>query len=429
MYATHLKCINCLKTFPISKGPFVCEDCGEEHVGPLRVVIGLQEVEYDYTDFSLTKEILAARQERSLWRFKEFLPLKDSRNIVSLGEGGTPLIRARNLSSLTGVKNLYVKNEGMNPTGAFKDRETSVIISMGKELGVKEVTITSTGNAGCAVAAYSNAANMDAYCFVPVDYAPRGKVAGYAAFNPTGLIGMNAHYEDINNLGLEMGVKHGWYITGHGYNPYRLEGDKTIAYELCMDLNWKAPDRVIVPTGSGGNLAGQWKGFKELYDLGWIDSLPRMTAIQVEAGSPLANAVKNNRDKVEPVIDVGESIADGILSKYDDYAPLSLKTVRESGGTATTVSDDAILNAERLLAKKEGIFVEPSSAVAVAGFEKLLESGDIDKDEVVVIVVTATGFKNPDVMLNGFEFPLNIKISPDAIRQVEEYIYPSGRKK
>jgi len=422
MYATHIKCVNCSKTFPISAGPFICDVCGEKYVGPVRVIIGLEEVEYDYGELSLTRDEVDSRSDRTIWKFREFLPVKDAKNIVSLGEGGTPLVPARNLGAMWGSNNLLVKNEGMNPTGSFKDRETSVMISMARELGVETVTITSSGNAGGAVAAYSNAAGMKAICFVPVSFSPRGKRATYAAYNPHALIGVRGFYEDVNNISVEMGIRHGWYITNHGFNPYRMEGDKTIAYELCMDLGWKVPDHVIIPTGSGGNIAGEWKGFNELYDLGWIDSLPRMTAVQVEAGAPLVEAIDKGLDIVEPDLEAGDSMADGVISKYDDYAALALAAVRDSGGMATAVSEQAILQAEHVLAEKEGIFVEPSSAVAVAGCKKLLQEGKIGPEEVVVVVATATGLKNPDVVLKDFSFPLELDFTPDAIRQVEEFL-------
>jgi len=422
MYATHLKCVNCGKKTPISAGPFICDQCGEEYVGPVRVIIGLEEVEYDYSGIALTREQVDARADRTIWKFREFLPVRDRESIISLGEGGTPLVRTRNLGKAWGAKNLFVKNEGMNPTGSFKDRETSVMISMAKQLGVKTVTITSSGNAGGAVAAYCNAAGLDAICFVPVSFSPRGKRATYAAYRPSALIGIKGFYEDVNNISVEMGIKHGWYITNHGYNPYRMEGDKTIAYELCQDLGWKAPDHVIVPTGSGGNLAGEWKGFKELYQLGWIDSLPKMSAIQVEAGAPLVDAVLNNQEKIVPYLEAGDSMADGIISKYDDYAALVLSAIRESGGTAIAVSEEETLAGERELAQKEGIFVEPSSGVAVAGCKKMFEQGKLDKDELVVIIGTANGLKNPDVVLKDFQFPLELEFTADTMRQVEEFL-------
>jgi threonine synthase len=422
MYATHLECINCSRKFPLSSGPFICPDCGEEFVGPVRVIIGVEEVIYDFTGFPLSREELTARSDRSIWKFREFLPVRDPKNIVSLGEGGTPLLHTRNLSQYWGAKNIYVKNESSNPTGSFKDRETSVMISMAREFGVKAVTITSSGNAGGAVAAYANAACMDAYCFVPVSFSPSGKRSGYIAYNPTALIGMHGFYEEISAIAIELGLRRGWYITNHGFNPYRMEGDKTIAYELCMDLGWRAPHNVIVPTGSGGNLAGEWKGFKELYELGWIDSLPKMTAIQVEAGAPLVKAFERGLDKAIPDLEAGESIADGVVSIYDDYAVQALQTIRESGGTAITVSDKEILKAERLLAKKEGIFVEPSSAVAVAGAQKLIEQGTIEPEELAVIITTATGLKNPDLMLDGFTYPLELDVSPNAIEEIEAFL-------
>jgi threonine synthase len=422
MFATNLKCINCDRKFPISSGPFICPDCGEKYVGPVRVIIGVQEVEYNFLDFTLSRDELDSRHERSMWKFREFLPVRNSKNIVSLGEGGTPLIHTRNLSNHWGMKSIHVKNEGMNPTGSFKDRETSVMISMAREFGVKSVTITSSGNAGGAVAAYANAACMDAYCFVPVSFSPSGKRSGYIAYNPAALIGMHGFYEEISGLAIELGLRHGWYITNHGFNPYRMEGDKTIAYELCMDLGWMAPQFVIVPTGSGGNLAGEWKGFKELFDLGWISTLPKMMAIQVEAGAPLVRAFEQGEDRAEPDLDAGESIADGVVSIYDDYGVHALKAIRESGGTAITVNDEDILKAQKLLARREGIFVEPSSAVAVAGAQKLIEQGVIQSEDLAVIVTTATGLKNPEIMLNGFEFPLELDVDAGALNKIEDFL-------
>ena len=280
------------------------------------------------------------------------------------------------------------------------------MISVAQEFGVKAVTITSSGNAGGAVAAYANAASMDAYCFVPVSFSPSGKRAGYVAYDPTALIGMHGFYEEISAIAIELGLKHGWYITNHGFNPYRMEGDKTIAYELCMDLGWRAPQHVIVPTGSGGNLAGQWKGFKELYALGWIESLPRMSAIQVEAGAPLVQAFEQGLDRASPYLEAGESIADGVVSIYDDYAVQALQTIRESGGTVIAVSEKEILQAERLLAKKEGIFVEPSSAVAVAGAQRLIEQGFIQPDELTVHGYDRYGSKKPRTFAGWVQFSI-----------------------
>jgi threonine synthase len=424
--AIGLKCVKCGEVYPISAGPFVCPKCGERVVGPVRIVEGLLEVIYDYEKDPLTKEMVESRADRTIWKFRELLPVGDPKAIVSLGEGGTPLHRCKNLQSLWGVENLFLKNESMNPIGSFKDRETSVMLSMAKELGVDTVTITSSGNAGGAVAAYSNAAGINAVCFVPVSFNPSGKRSTYAAFNPDRLIAINGFYEDVNNVSIETGRKHGWYLTNHGFNPYRMEGDKTTAYEICMDLGWQVPDTVIVPTGSGGDLSGQWKAYKEMYDFGWIKALPQMIAVQMSAGAPLVDAVLNNRPNIEPILDAGDSIADGIISKWDDYAPLVLPAIRESKGTAVAVTDEETMEAERLLAQKEGIFLEPSSASAIAGYKKLLAQGDVDKEEVVVIIGTATGLKNPEVMLNDFRFPIEVEFGSDTISEVETFLKKEG---
>lgn len=226
-YARSLRCVNCGEKYPIRKGVHICEDCGEEKVDHVAIIKGLLEVEYDYGEFTLTKDDLESRSDRTIWKFKEFLPVGDHNNIVSLGEGGTPLLHCRNLPW---TDELLVKNEAMNPVGSFKDRGTSVMLSMAKEFGVETVTVASSGNAGGAVAAYSNSARIDAICFVPTGFSPTGKRATYAAYNPSALIGIKGYYEEAQGISVEIGQKYGWYLTNHGYNPYRMEGDKTTAY-------------------------------------------------------------------------------------------------------------------------------------------------------------------------------------------------------
>lgn len=419
--ATGIRCTNCGQTYPLGAAPLICETCGDREVGPVRIIVGLAEIVYDYDRITVSHEEITNRTSRTMWRFREFLPVADPAHIVSLGEGGTPLTRCRHLEALWGASNLYLKNETVNPTGAFKDRESSVVLSMAKELGIETVTIASSGNAACSLVAYANAAGVDVMCLVPTRFHSAGKRASLAAMAPQS-IGINAHYEDVCNLSIELGRRHGWWLAHAGANPYRMEGDKTIAYEICMDLGWQAPDCVVIPVGGGGDLAGQWKGYKELYRLGWIDSLPRLVAAQAQAGAPLMDAVLRGNGKIEPCLDIGDSIADGVLSKWPDYGYLALQAVQESQGTAVAVSEDEIIAAGKLLARQEGVFVEPSSAVAVAGYKKLLDQGEIDRDERVVLIGSATGLKHPDAVLEEFHFPLELEYGPETLATIEEYL-------
>jgi threonine synthase len=384
--------------------------------GELLTFPGILEVRYDYdkASQSFTKEALKARK-RGLSKYRELLPLKSDQATISLGEGGTPLASCERLGRELGLRNLYIKNETSNPSGCFKDRETAIAINKSREYGCDTVACASTGSSAGSLATYASKGGLKCYCFVP-DSAPRGKTV-QILMHDARLFQVGSIYEGALKLEIEACRKYGWYNCSPPINPFRIEGDKTIAYEICEDLGWRVPDRVIVPSGGGGNLSGQWKGFGELNKLGLVSSRPRMTAVQVEAGASLAKAFSESKNEVIPV-EVGPTVAGSILSAYADYGPLALRALRESEGGALIVGDGEILEAQRKIAAMEGIFAEPSASAAVAGLVKLVQENQVDRDEVVVCLVTGTGLREIDSAERSIDEPPHIDPSMEYLERV-----------
>lgn len=393
--AAKLKCVTCGRKYDFFKSRYLCDSCGKRIQGKLFTFPGILDVEYDYDKArnSFTKETLEHRKP-GVWKYSELLPVNHLKNTISLGEGGTLLTKCKRLGHELGINNLYIKDETSNPSGCFKDRESAVVISKSIEYGFDSVACASTGSSAASLAMYASKAGLDSYIFVP-GTAQRSKIVRIL-MHGAHLIAVRSIYEGALKLEIEACQEYGWYNCSSAINPFRIEGNKTIAYEICEDLGWRPPERVIIPTGGGGNLSGQWKGFVEFFKLGFISSLPRMTAVQVEAGASLAKAFLEGKDKVAPV-EVKNTVADSILAAYSDYGPIALSTLRESDGSAKIVSDNDILEAQKLTALTEGIFAEPSGAAAVAGLVKMVEEKEIDRDEVVVCLVTGTGLRDVDV--------------------------------
>ena len=413
--AVQLKCVTCGREYRCHPSKYLCDDCGKRIQGELFTFPGILEVEYDYEKAkkALGKEALEYRKP-GVWKYRELLPLDHQGSIVSLGEGGTPLAKSERLGPELGLDNLYLKDETLNPSGCFKDRETAVAISKCREFGFATVAGASTGSSGVSLAMYAAKAGLSSYIFVPAD-SPRGKIV-QMLIHGAYVIAVHSIYEGALKLEIEACREYGWYNCGPAVNPFRLEANKTIAYEICEDLDWRPPDRVIVPTGGGGNLSGQWKGFREFFKLGFISSLPRMTAVQVEAGASLAEAFLERKDRVAPV-EVGDSIAGSIRSAYCDYGPIALRTLKESGGSARIVNDSDILEAQELTASTEGIFAEPSGAAAIAGLVKMVEEKEIDREECVVCLITGSGLRELDQAAALVEEAAQIEPSMEALQQ------------
>ena len=338
----------------------------------------------------LTIESIAAGAN-SMWRYGPLLPVANAANIVSLGEGWTPLIPTPRLGDRLGVDKLWIKDEGQNPTGTFKARGMSCAVSMAKELGVTKLAAPSAGNAGGAMAAYGAAACMEVNVFMPRDVPEANyvecKMAGANTTLVDGLI------SDCGKIVAERKDAEGWYDVSTLKEPYRIEGKKTMGLELAEQLGWRMPDAVFYPTGGGVGMIGMWKAFDELEQLGWIDSKrPKMICVQAAGCAPIVKAFEEDREDSQ-FWENATTLASGLRvpKALGDF--LVLNAVRESGGACIAVSDQDLLEAGVWLAESEGLFVAPEGAACVTALDQLLKSGFLKKSDEVVIYNTGTGYK------------------------------------
>jgi threonine synthase len=393
------KCINCGFKFESEKVEYYCPKCND-----------LLEIAYDIEELkNFVSKDTFEKYPLSVWRYKELLPIKDFSKIVSLGEGGTTLHECKNLREIFNIKSLLVKNEGENPTGSFKDRGMTVAISKALENKVKIVACASTGNTSASLAAYAAKANIKSIILIPEGKVALGKMV-QAIIHGAKIIQINGSFDDALNSVKKLVEYYPQICLLNSINPFRIEGQKTLAMEICSQLNYNVPDAVILPVGNAGNISAVWKGFNEFKELGLIKNVPRMIGIQAEKAAPLAKAFKEGKNEIS-IVNNPETIATAIKIGAPASWKKALKAVRNSNGLLEVVSDDEIIEAQKLLARKEGIFVEPASAASIAGLKKLLENGQLDKYENIVCITTGHGLKDPDVVLKTCIEPL-IKVSP-----------------
>jgi len=385
-----LVCVNCGAVYQADEILYNCTKCGH-----------LLEVRYNLDEVTVSKK---AWQKRplSVWRYRELLPVHIEP--VTLQEGGTPLYHLRCLGNEMGVKELYAKHEGMNPSGSFKDRGMTVGVSMALQLNMKSVACASTGNTSASLAVYAAKAGIPAVVLLPAGKVAVGKVA-QALMHGARVISIRGNFDRALEMVHELCLSHGLYLL-NSINPYRLEGQKTIGFEAVDQLGG-VPDRFVLPVGNAGNISAVYKGLLELRDLGFIGSLPMMTGIQAVGSSPVVRAIRENLPEVIPELHP-ETVATAIRIGAPVNAEKALTAIRKTGGLAASVTDDEILRMQRDLARKEGIGVEPASAASVAGVRKLVESGVIDRSERIVCVVTGHLLKDPDTVIRQCEPPTEI---------------------
>ena len=406
MSSVYLQCSKCGRKYPFKMKYFRCDECNE----PL-------EVKYDYEMLreKINRETFVGRIN-TIWRYMELFPLKHKHSIVSLNEGYTPLIKAEKLGKLIGVNNLYMKDETRNPTMSFKDRGSAVGISVAIENGANLVACASTGNMAASLAAYSSKAGIRSIILVPKGVS-REKLAQIAIYEPL-ILEVDKPYPELYRFSFHIARNYNVALI-HSDSPLRVEGQKTIGFEILEQLNWIVPDWVIVPTSSGGNFSAIWKGFKEFYALDLIEELPGMIAVQSEGCAPIVRAFKEKRANVEPW---GEprTIAHSISNPDPSLASGNrvLRILRECNGYAETVSDEEIIRVLQLIASREGIFVEPASATSIAVISKLLNEGIIDRKDLVVSILTGSGLKE----VKSIEaIPKNIK-KISTLRELERIV-------
>jgi threonine synthase len=384
-YVTHLECSKCGERHEADQIQTVCRKCGK----PLFARYDLEKVRE-----AMTKRELVGRVS-SMWRYFELMPVRERRNIVSLGEGWTPLTKASRLGGVVGVKDLWVKDEGIIPTGSFKARGLSAAISKAKELGIRRVAMPSAGNAAGAMAAYGARAGMEVYVFMPED-APKvnaveSEVVGAKVVLVKGLI------SDAGKLVRDGNKEMGWFNVATLGEPYRVEGKKTMGLEVAEQLDWNLPDVIIYPTGGGTGIIGMWKVFDELEEMGWIGSeRPRMVSVQAEGCSPIPKAYEEGKEESE-FFENASTLAAGLRvpKALGDF--LVLRAVRESGGTALAVTDEEIMADVGLMARNEGLFPCPEGAATLSALRHMIADGEVDRDERVVLFNTGSGLKYTDL--------------------------------
>lgn len=389
-----LHCRNCGKKYPLSPVS-ICEDC----FGPL-------EVEYDYEEIksSISREKIQ-RGPKNMWRYKDLLPVGE--RVVDLNAGYTPLHRAENLARALGMKELYVKNDSVNPTFSFKDRVVGVAVTKAIEFGFDTVACASTGNLASSVAAHAAKAGLKGYIFIPADL-NLGKIMQTLAYEPN-LITVEGNYDEVNRLCTEIASYYNWGFVNINLRPFYAEGSKTLGYEVAEQLGWEAPEQVVAPAASGSLFTKIWKGFNEFAKLGLIDEVKtKMCLAQALGCSPIATAYRTNTE-IKPVKPktIEKSLAIG--NPADGY--YALRVIKESNGTAGAASDPEIIEGIKLLARTEGIFTETAGGVVVATLKNLVESGEIARDERTVIYITGNGLKTQEVLIDHVKAP--IKIKPD----------------
>jgi threonine synthase len=398
-----LRCMECGKEYHRRAMIYQCPGCS-----------GLLEVVFDLSEVELTRRKLEGRAF-NLWRYRELMPVENPERVVSLSEGGTPLYRAEALAEELGIRELYVKNEGANPTGSFKDRGMTVGVTKALELGASAVGCASTGNTSASLAAYAARAGVRCLVLLPAGKIAIGKLA-QALLHGAQVVGIRANFDVALRLVRELCTKHNIYLL-NSINPWRLEGQKSEAFEIADQLGFSSPDRVVVPVGNCGNISAIWKGFKEFHQLGLVEELPSMVGVQAEGASPLVKAFRAGKSEVEPEREP-ETIATAIRIGAPVNAPKALRALKESNGIAESVTDEEIIEAQKLLARKLGVGVEPASAASIAGLKKLLDSGEIDRDERVVCVTTGHALKDPEIIFSRYEKPIEIEPSMEALERV-----------
>lgn len=380
-FLTHLECGLCGTMQDADRLWNLCPECGK----PL-----LARYDLEAARQALTREEIAGR-EPSLWRYRELLPVRDARHRLRLGEGWTPLLHAERLGQAVGSDRLFIKDEGLNPTASFKARGLGVAISRACELGVQAVSIPSAGNAGGAMSAYAALAGMEAYVFMPQDVPPtfvaECRALGAEVTLVDGLI------TDCGRVAAEGVRQFGRFDMSTLKEPYRIEGKKTMGYELVEQMGWSLPDVIIYPTGGGTGLIGMWKAFDEMEQLGWLGpQRPRMVAVQSEGCAPMVKAFHEGQEFAPPW-QGAQTLADGLRvpAAVGDF--MILRALRESKGEAVAVPDHEMLEAASLIARTQGVFACPEGGAALAAFQHLRNQGWIGADEKVVLFNTGSGLK------------------------------------
>ncbi len=394
------QCISCEIEYPIIPFRYLC-DCGEN-----------LDVIYNYPRIArhFFKTDLLSSKDRSVWRYLPLLPVKYSPEHTDIQVGGTPLIESKSLADSIGLQHLFLKDDTRNVSGSLKDRASEIGIQHASEQGQHILVAASTGNAAASLSALAAYHRKQAIIFAPAS-APPAKLTQILQYGAT-LVPVNSHYDDAFRLSFEFSQKHNLYSRNTGINPVLSEGKKTVAFEIVEQLDWLIPDVIFVPTGDGCIIGGVYKGFYDLIQLGWIDKMPRLVAVQSEGSPAIMNAIQNDT----PIHEVDSStIADSISVNYPRDGLKAIRAITDSGGFCITVTDDEILSAQLELSSTTGIFAEPASAASVAGCKKAVESDMIRQNDSVVLLITGTGLKDIPSAQKKIQLPTPVDANLDDV--------------
>lgn len=392
------ECIKCNGKYDPHEKLYTCPRCG----GLLEIELNLDELAEKLDRKRLKMDPLG------VWKYRAFMPIFDDSKIVTLHEGGTPLHRCRRLEQEIGVKELYVKNEGTNPTGSFKDRGMTVGVTKALEFGAKIVACASTGNTSASLAAYAAKAGLRCFVVLPSGKVALGKLA-QAIMHGAEVVSIRGNFDQALAVVRRVCDERKDIYLLNSVNPFRLQGQKSIGFEVADQLGWEVPDRVVVPMGNCANIWAIYKGFVEYEAAGMTKDIPMMTGIQAVGAMPIVDAIKRGLDEFVPV-EEPETIATAIRIGSPVNGPKAIRAIRASGGTAESVTDEEIISAQKSLARLEGLGVEPASASTIAGLRKLVELGVVGGDERVVCIATGHMLKDPEEAIEVSERPVEVPV-------------------
>ena len=410
-YIRGYRCTVCGKFFSPSEASMTCPCCGEK---------GILDVEYDYEALKkvLTKEYFENNRNYSMWRYSPMMGIEDTHIDEMLRIGWTPLVRSRNLAKEFGLKELYIKDDGLNPSGSSKDRASGVAVLKAIEAGAKVIACSSTGNAASSCACHAAHMGLPAVIFVP-KRAPIGKLTQISLYGAT-LVIVDGDYKAAFSLSKEAIKKYGWYNRNAAINPYMVEGKKTVSLEIAEQLKFKPTDWVVVSVGDGCTVGGVYKGFYELHKLGLIEKVPKVLGVQSTGCEPFVTAAKEHR----PLQECDENtLADSIAVGIPRNPLKALRAIENSKGAWISVPDSEIIEAMSLLGKNEGIFAEPAASASIAGLRKAIREGVISKEESVTVIITGNGLKDPNNAQKAITKP---ELMEPNINKLDIYLKDKG---
>lgn len=399
----YLECQICHRQYPPDAIRYVCPDHAND---------GIVDVVYDYAQIAsqISPNSLHTQTDPTIWRYKPLLPIEQDALVPPLAVGGTPLYFAPRLAQNLGLNQLWIKDDGRNPTASFKDRASAIAVVKAQEQDASIITTASTGNAAAALSGICASVGLPNVIFVPQS-APQAKIAQLLAFGSTVLL-VEGTYDNAFDLCLQAAETFGWYNRNTGYNPYMTEGKKTVSYEICEQLAWKAPDAIFVGVGDGCIIGGIHKGLKDLLALGWIDKMPRLFGVQADGSNYLAQAWENNEDPLTKAPIQANTIADSISAGLPRDRLKAMAAVRNSQGAFVTVTDEEILSAIPQLAQGCGVFAEPAGAASYAGLVKAVKQGLVSPAERIVVINTGNGLKDVPSAMQAVE---NVGVQPHLV--------------